>query len=157
MVTLQFYTDISDDKQQIGAYQLTDPSFTATPQQALAQAATDANRLPMMALQDGELVGFFVLVKDAGVDEVGADRKTALLIRSLSVSEAHRHQGVAAQMMAALPNFVHLEFPNVTELTLSVDHGNEAAKALYAKLQYVDTGRRRYGRYGEQYVLALAI
>ena len=154
MMKLEFYRDNVVNVQRIASYQLTDPSFTATPQQALAQAANDPNRLPVLALQDDELVGFFVLVKNAGVNEVGADSQTAILIRSLSVSEAHRHQGIATQMMTALPDFVRREFPNATELTLSVDHGNAAAQKLYAKLHYVDTGRRRYGRYGEQYVLA---
>lgn len=154
MVTLHFYQDTDTDNQRIAHYQLTNPSFTATPQQALAQASTDPDRLPVLALQDNELVGFFVLVKSAGVNEVGADPRTAILIRSLSVSEAHRHQGVATQMMTVLPDFVRQAFPEVKELTLSVDHGNVAAQKLYAKLNYLDTGRRRYGRYGEQYVLA---
>ena len=154
MLKLAFYQDNETDRARIASYQLSsNPEFTATPEQALAQAKDDADRHPVLILEDGKMVGFFVLVTGTGVDEVHADRQKAVLIRSLSVAENARGRGVATRAFKMLPEFVHEQWPAVRELTLSVDHGNSVAQGLYKKLGYTDTGKRGFGRYGTQYVL----
>ena len=106
--------------------------------------------LPLMVLADDEMVGFFVLIRNEDVQEVGADPATAILIRSLSIAENHRGQGFARQILQELPQFVREHFQRATSLTLSVAHGNLPAQELYEKAGYKDTGRR----YGEQFVLS---
>jgi len=153
MLTLVAYQDTQQERDRIASYPLSDPTFTATPQTALAIAIGNPDRLPVMILADTELVGFLVLIKNEDVREVGADPATAVLIRSLSISETQRGQGFATQALQLLPAFVRHNFPAATTLTLSVDHGNLPAQKLYEKVGYTDTGRRRFGTYGEQYVL----
>lgn len=153
MLTLKIYQNTQQDRDRIATYPLSDPTFTATPQQALAIVLDDVNRMPVMVLADTELVGFLVLIKNKDVQEVGADPATAILIRSLSIAETQRGRGFATQALQLLPDFVRRHFPTAKTLTLSVDHGNLTAQKLYEKVGYVDTGRRRYGPYGEQQVL----
>ncbi|WP_204120599.1 MULTISPECIES: GNAT family N-acetyltransferase [Levilactobacillus] len=154
MLKLEIYQNNQEDRDRIANYQLADATFTATPQQALAIALDNPDRFPLMVLADDEMVGFFVLIRNEDVQEVGADPATAILIRSLSIAENHRGQGFARRMLQALPQFVQDHFPSATSLTLSVDHGNLPAQKLYEKAGYEDTGRRRYGQYGEQFVLS---
>lgn len=157
MITLVNYQDTPEDRARVAAYPLHDATFTATPQQALAIALTDDRRLPIMILNETEMVGFLVLITGADVQEVGADPATAVLIRSLSVAETARGRGVATQALTQLPTFVRQVLPTATTLTLAVDHGNFPAQKLYTKVGYVDTGQRRFGPYGKQYILTQAV
>lgn len=157
MLTLVNYQDNREDRARVAAYPLEDPTFTATPQQALAIARDDDRRLPLMVLNATEMVGFLVLITGADVQEVGANPATAVLIRSLSIAETQRGRGFAATALTLLPAFVRQRYPAATELTLAVDHGNLPAQKLYAKVGYVDTGRRGYGTYGEQIILTQAL
>ncbi|WP_125573800.1 GNAT family N-acetyltransferase [Levilactobacillus huananensis] len=150
---LEIYQDTPHDRDLIARYPLKDPTFTATPQQALAIAMGDPERLPILVIAGSEMVGFFVLTKHDDVREVGANPATALLIRSLSVSETQRGKGIATQMLEQLPAFVREHFPFATTITLAVEAANVPAQKLYDKVGFVDTSRRRFGQYGEQYIL----
>lgn len=157
MLTLAVYQDTQQDRDRIATYPLSDPTFTATPQMALTIAIGNPDRLPLMILEDNELVGFLVLIKSEDVREVGADPATAILIRSLSISETQRGRGVATEVLQRLPEFVRQRFPAATTLVLAVDHGNFPAQKLYEKAGYTDTGRRRFGPYGKQYILTQTV
>ncbi|MFC6274192.1 GNAT family N-acetyltransferase [Levilactobacillus tangyuanensis] len=153
MLRLAAYQDDTRDRDRVANYPLKDATFTATPQMALTIAIGNTDRLPVMVLEDEELVGFLVLIKGDDVKEVGADPDVAILIRSVSVAENQRGKGYASRALQMLPEFVRRHFTFATTLVLSVDHGNLPAQKLYEKVGYVDTGRRGYGTYGEQYVL----
>ncbi|MGX6427850.1 GNAT family N-acetyltransferase [Levilactobacillus yonginensis] len=157
MLTLKCYQNVPADNALLTTYQLSDPTYTATPEQALAIANTTPDRLPVMALNGNQLVGFLVLIKGADVQEVGADPATAVLVRSFSISETHRGQGFATQMLEQLPTLVRTQLPFAREIVLSVDHGNHPAQGLYHKVGFTDTGRREFGQYGEQFVLTLSL
>jgi len=154
---LEIYQDTQRDRECIAQYPLKDPTFTATPQQALAIALGDPERMPILVMVGSEMVGFFVLTRNEDVREVGADPATAILIRSLSVSETQRGKGIATQTLQQLPAFAREHFPLATTLNLAVEAENVPAQKLYDKVGFVDTGRRRFGQYGEQYILTKAL
>ncbi|WP_203641580.1 GNAT family N-acetyltransferase [Levilactobacillus andaensis] len=154
---LEIYQDTQRDRECIAQYPLKDPTFTATPRQALAIALGDPERMPILVMVGSEMVGFFVLTRNEDVREVGADPATAILIRSLSVSETQRGKGIATQMLQQLPAFAREHFPLATTLNLAVEAENVPAQKLYDKVGFVDTGRRRFGQYGEQYILTKAL
>lgn len=59
--------------------------------------------------------------------------------------------------MLLLRDFVKSEFPSCDEIVLAVNHKNFPAQKLYAKVGFKDTGRRKIGPIGEQFILSLGL
>lgn len=56
-----------------------------------------------------------------------------------------------------MPAFVHQEFPESDEIVLAVNHKNIPAQKLYKKVGFEDTGRRKVGEMGEQFIYNLEV
>ncbi|SBV91041.1 YbbJ [uncultured Eubacteriales bacterium] len=124
--------------------------FTAYPQEIL-QTLVDIERHYILIVQKQKVVGYFVLHENNGPLEIGSHNK-ALLIRALAVSKNEQGKGHALSAMKMLPDFTKNHFKNIEELVLVVNHANIPAQNLYKKSGFSDTGIRRNGKHGLQFI-----
>ncbi|WP_067726427.1 GNAT family N-acetyltransferase [Oceanobacillus damuensis] len=110
----------------------------------------------IVILNDNEPVGFFLLHSTDRVKEY-SDNQNAMLLTSLSINHAKQGKGYAKQAMDILKKFVSDDFPNCNEIVLAVNHKNIAAQKLYEKVGFQDTGRRKTGPVGEQFIMNLML
>ena len=126
--------------------------FTGTPKECVAQSETDANRHCILALENHELVTFFVLHEKEGVKPY-AENPHAMLLRAFSTDLHHQGKGYAKQALLQLPAFIKEQFPHIDQVVLAVNVKNTAAQSLYKKCGYVDEGVRKMGRKGELVIM----
>ena len=127
--------------------------FTDTPKEAIALATRDVDRHPILAMEDGLLVTFFVLHTNEGVKPY-TDNKHAILVRTFSTSFYHIGKGYGTKALLALPHFLETNYSEINEIVLAVNYRNEAAQGLYQKCGFVDTGLRAQGKKGELIVMS---
>ncbi|WP_208586145.1 GNAT family N-acetyltransferase [Gracilibacillus suaedae] len=108
----------------------------------------------IVIVNDREPVGFFILHATDRVKEY-SDNPQAMLLTSLSINQAKQGKGYAKEAMKLLRKFVITEFPDCNEIVLAVNHKNTAAQKLYVKVGFQDTGKRKHGPIGEQFVMKL--
>lgn len=127
--------------------------FTALPNKIL-EAREGQHRI--VILSENEPVGFFLLHSTERVKEY-SDNPKAMLLTALSVNHKKQGKGFAKQGMFLLSDFVKSEFPNCDEVVLVVNHKNISAQRLYLKVGFEDTGKRKIGPIGEQFIMNLCI
>lgn len=128
--------------------------FSGRAAQTLPVAEADPLRTPVAVLLDGEPVAFFVL--DRGTPEV--DPSADLLLRAFFVDAGAQGRGVATAAVRALPAFVRQHLPGARSVVLSVNARNPAARAVYVRGGFVDTGELFLGGpAGPQHVLRLGL
>ncbi|MCK1986091.1 MULTISPECIES: GNAT family N-acetyltransferase [unclassified Peribacillus] len=127
--------------------------FTALPNKIL-EATEGQHRI--VILSENEPVGFFLLHSAERVKEY-SDNPKAMLLTALSVNHAKQGKGYAKQGMLLLSDFVKSEFPNCDEIVLVVNHKNLPAQQLYLKVGFQDTGKRKIGPIGEQFIMNLSV
>ncbi|MUK87904.1 GNAT family N-acetyltransferase [Ornithinibacillus sp. L9] len=110
----------------------------------------------IVLLHETEPVGFFLLHETERVKDY-TDNPNAMLLTSLSINHSHQGKGYAKQAMKILEEFVSVEFPQCNEIVLAVNHKNIAAQQLYKKVGFQDTGKKKNGPIGEQYILNLQL
>ncbi|MEH6992393.1 GNAT family N-acetyltransferase [Neobacillus drentensis] len=110
----------------------------------------------IVILSENEPVGFFLIHATERVKEY-SDNPRAMLLTAFSINHAHQGKGYAKQGMSLINEFVQKEFPDCNEIVLAVNHKNIPAQKLYMKVGFQDTGRRKIGRIGEQYIMALSL
>lgn len=111
---------------------------------------------PIVILSENKPVGFFLLYSTKRVKEYTTNQN-AMLLTTLSVNHAEQGKGYAKRGMLLLKDFVKSEFPSCDEIVLAVNHKNMPALKLYSKVGFNDTGRRKIGRIGEQYIMSLLL
>ncbi|WP_260288965.1 GNAT family N-acetyltransferase [Peribacillus aracenensis] len=127
--------------------------FTALPNKILE---TTEGQHRIVILSENEPVGFFLLHSTERVKEY-SDNPKAMLLTALSVNHAKQGKGYAKQGMLLLSDFVKSEFPNCDEIVLVVNHKNLPAQQLYLKVGFQDTGKRKIGPIGEQFIMNLSV
>lgn len=110
----------------------------------------------IVILHDGEPVGFFLLHATNRVKDYSSNPK-AMLLTSLSINHKEQGKGFAKQAMCLLGEFVMNEFPNCDEIVLAVNHKNISAQQLYLKVGFEDTGKKKTGPIGEQFIMNLML
>ncbi|MGG1660316.1 GNAT family N-acetyltransferase [Brevibacillus sp. NRS-1366] len=110
---------------------------------------------PIVITSECEPVGFFLLHATDRVKEYSPNK--AMLLTSFSINHAKQGKGFAKQGMLLLREFVKTEFPTCDEIVLAVNHKNIPAQRLYERVGFVDTGRRKMGPKGEQYIMSLPL
>lgn len=105
---------------------------------------------------DQEPVGFFLLHSTDRVKEY-SNNSQAMLLTALSINKIEQGKGYAKQAMLLLRRFVTDKFPHCNEIVLAVNHKNVAAQKLYEKVGFQDTGKRKVGPIGEQYIMSLMV
>lgn len=106
----------------------------------------------IVILRDKEPVGFFLLNSTDRVKDYSNNPK-AMLLTSLSINQKKQGNGYAKKAMLLVSKFVQEEFPNCNEVVLAVNHKNTAAQQLYLKTGFRDTGNRKMGPIGEQWIM----
>ncbi|WP_057913627.1 GNAT family N-acetyltransferase [Peribacillus muralis] len=122
--------------------------FTALPTKMLE---ITKERHPIVILNHNEPVGFFVLHSSDRVKDYTNNPK-AMLLTALSINHSHQGRGFAYNGMKKIQSFVNQQFSNCDEIILAVNHKNVPAQKLYEKVGFKDTGTRKIGKIGEQYI-----
>lgn len=110
----------------------------------------------IVILHDEEPVGFFLLHSTERVKDYSRNPK-AILLTSLSINHKDQGKGFAKQAMLLLGEFVANEFPKCDEIVLAVNHKNVSAQQLYLKVGFQDTGKKKIGPIGEQFIMNLML
>lgn len=110
----------------------------------------------IVILCDNEPVGFFLLHSTDRVKDYTANPK-AMLLTSLSINYKNQGKGYAKHAMLLLKEFVESEFSKCNEIILAVNHRNTSAQQLYLKVGFQDTGERKIGPIGEQFIMNLML
>ncbi|SYX86178.1 GNAT family N-acetyltransferase [Paenibacillus alvei] len=152
-VELQFYKPAY--MEALHSYQLPaeQKQFAAMPNQRLD---TSDGQHPIVITAGNQPVGFFVLNKNARVQEY-SENPQALLLTSFSIDYAKQGQGYASTGLELLKSFIPEHFPDCNEIVLAVNHKNIPAQRLYIKAGFTDTGQRCEGNIGEQYIFSLSL
>lgn len=152
---MQFYFYNESFKAAIGQYQLSEDQrrYTGDPKDCIKLSNEDSERSSILAMENNELVTFFVLHINEGVNPY-SDNDHAILLRAFSTDFRHQGKGYAKQALMRLPAFVKENFREINEIVLAVNVGNEAAQALYEKCGFIDEGERRMGPKGELIVMS---
>lgn len=152
-MNLTLYTE--QHKQLIESYKLNEEQlrFTCTPKESIEQSKNEENRSNILAVEDDQLVTFFVLHTSEGVAPY-SDNRHAILLRGFSTDERHQGKGFAKKALQLLPQFVKKQFPQIDEIVLAVNVENRVAQSLYKKCGFVDEGVRVMGKKGELIVMS---
>jgi len=152
-LSLQKYTD--SHQRALAAFQLPEEQakFTALPLEALE---ANEGRHPVVIIYGENPVGFFVLHNSGRVKDY-TDNPGAMLLTALSINHVEQGKGYAKKAMILLKDFVAQHFSDYHEVVLAVNHKNIPAQKLYKKAGFQDTGRRREGELGEQYIYAISV
>lgn len=124
--------------------------FTGIPTEIIN--ITHHKQYPIVILDNDEPAGIFLLHSTERVKDY-SDNPNAMLLTALSVHHTKQGQGIAKRGMDQLKNYVTRKFPHCNEIVLAVNHKNLPAQKLYEKVGFKDTGKRKKGRIGEQYIL----
>ncbi|MDQ0268141.1 GNAT family N-acetyltransferase [Cytobacillus purgationiresistens] len=127
--------------------------FSSLPKDSLNNAS---GRHPIVITNYGRAVGFFLLHLSDRVKNYSSNPK-ALLLTALAINQKYQGKGFAKQGMLALPYLVKENFSTYNEVILVVDEKNLSAKWLYEKAGFKDTGERRNGRIGQEWLMSLSI
>ena len=111
---------------------------------------------PIVILAGEEPVGFFLLHRTERVKEFTGN-PDAILLTAFSIDFRQQGKGYAKQGLQALPGFVAAHFTGCDEVVLAVNHKNIPAQNVYRKTGFSDTGIRRMGPRGEQFIMRLII
>jgi len=152
---MEFYFYDEGFKQAIDQYQLNEEQlrYTGDPKDCIKLSDEDSERHSILAMENDQLVTFFVLHKNEGVKPY-SDNDYAILIRAFSTDFRHQGKGYAKKALMLLPAFVRDNFTEINELVLAVNLGNEAAQGLYKKCGFIDEGVRRIGKKGELIIMS---
>ncbi|EIT86082.1 GNAT family acetyltransferase [Fictibacillus macauensis ZFHKF-1] len=145
-------------KNHIQDYELSEAqlAFTMHPKACIPLSEADGDRSSILALEDDELVSFFVLHRNDGVQPYSANRQ-AILLRAFSTDHREQGKGYAKRALAQLPQWIATHFTECNEIVLAVNLENIAAQGLYKACGFVDTGGRVMGRKGEQMIMSYAL
>ncbi len=101
------------------------------PESAFSGLLRQSHARVAVALRDGEVIGYCVLLRAADEGEIA----------NIAVSPAVRGQGVGSHLLDDAMHAASAE--GVTRLFLEVRMSNGAARALYASREFAPVGRRR--------------
>ncbi|WP_397539319.1 GNAT family N-acetyltransferase [Rummeliibacillus pycnus] len=150
---LNIYTD--QHNKLIEDYKLAEDQlrFTGTPKECIEQSKNDEERSSILAIEQEQLVTFFVLHKNEGVKPY-SQNPNAILLRAFSTDARQQGKGYAKKALQLLPQFVKNNFSGINEIVLAVNVANVAAQSLYKKCGFVDEGVRTMGEKGELIIMS---
>jgi len=127
--------------------------FTSLP---VAMLEASEGQYPIVILSESRPVGFFVLHASLRVQDY-TDNPNAMLLTSFSIDHKQQGNGYAKKGLLQIEHFVNEFFQNCNEIVLAVNHKNTAAQKVYEKVGYQDTGRRKIGSIGEQFIYSYTL
>ncbi|GGI15355.1 GNAT family N-acetyltransferase [Gottfriedia solisilvae] len=127
--------------------------FTSLP---VAMLEASDGRYPIVILSESRPVGFFILHSSSRVRDY-TDNTNAMLLTSFSIDHKQQGNGYAKIGLLQIEHFVSEFFQHCNEIVLAVNHKNIAAQKVYEKVGYQDTGRRKIGAIGEQFIYSYTL
>lgn len=100
----------------------------------------------LAVLHEHRVVGFFLLKRGASAPVWGGPK--AAVVSAMRIDVSHQGKGMGSAALKLLPPWIAEHWPESTELALSVDEENHAARRAYARAGFVDLGTRDEGRIG---------
>ncbi|MBK3497392.1 GNAT family N-acetyltransferase [Viridibacillus sp. YIM B01967] len=157
-MSVEFVNYNNQYKELVEDYQVTEEQlqFTNSPLAALELCETDADRYPIIVFHNSQLVSFFVLYINKGVEPY-SDNCNAILLRSLSTDYRHLRKGFSKSILSQLPQFIKQKFININEIILAVNAENKTAQDLYKKIGFVDNEKRIQWRNSQQIIMNYAL
>jgi ribosomal protein S18 acetylase RimI-like enzyme len=127
--------------------------FTAHPASRLG--ALRAGEEPWAVLWSGDIVGFLII--DRGyAEQYDFAWPGEPGLRSVLIDAGRQGEGIGTAAMAAVRGLMAAEYPEAASLVLTVNCSNPAAKAVYGKAGFGDTGFLFHGgRAGPQHILRM--
>ncbi|CAM5221421.1 hypothetical protein UACE39S_03385 [Ureibacillus acetophenoni] len=152
---MQLYTYDDRFKNEVEAYELSEEQlrYTGHPKDCIKLSEEDSNRYSILAMEEDELVTFFVLHKNEGVKPYSTNNNS-ILLRAFSTDFRFQGRGYAKKALTLLPEFVKENFSETNEIVLAVNLQNEPAQRLYKKCGFVDEGVRKMGKKGELIIMS---
>ncbi len=128
--------------------------FTADPMRRLQGLPPDQDAWGVLDAA-GAVVGFLVIDRGYPAAHPFA-RSGEHGLRSVLIDAARQGQGLGTAAMAGLRGLMGRDYPGVPGLVLTVNAANPAARAVYLKAGFTDTGELWLGgRAGPQHVLRM--
>ncbi|MFC7686556.1 GNAT family N-acetyltransferase [Ureibacillus sp. GCM10028918] len=142
-------------KEAIEQYQITEDQlrFTGSPMECTQLSNEDSDRYVILSIEGGNLVTYFNLHQNKGVEPYSKN-PNAILLRAFSTDFRYLGKGYAKQALKLLPAFINQHFNHINEIVLAVNLKNVLAQNLYEKCGYVDEGERRMGKKGELIIMS---
>lgn len=115
---------------------------------------------PHVIVSEDQVVGFFLIdiVYEQSIELTTKQNVTKknLGLRKFFIDRKHQGHGYAKQTLQALPAYLQSEFPYHTDLYLTVNCKNDAAKTLYLNNGFEDT-KKLYlkGPSGPQHIMRM--
>jgi RimJ/RimL family protein N-acetyltransferase len=118
--------------------------FVAPAVESLPLGDADPDRLSVAILVGKEPVGMFALDRGGYFREFDSDPQ-AVLLRAFYVASERQRRGYARAAVAAVPDFVRYQLPDVRRVVLTVNHENPTAIRTYLAGGFTDTGEDYMG------------
>lgn len=130
--------------------------FSGMPQDIIDRDKENPFKHLVIIRAKNEVAGFLELDESEDRKKY-SNNPSALLLRGFSVNPKYQGRGIATGSIYALPEFIGNEFSAFDEVVLGVNARNKAAKRLFEKAGFEDTGRRFMRTSGEQIVMSMRI
>ena len=122
---------------------------------AACEGGDPAEVAGLAILVDADIIGWVVLKRGTSAPDWVADG--AAVVSGLRIDVRHQGRGIGAAALAGMAGWVARHWPEISLLTLRVDHGNAAGIRAYEKAGWVETGERRVGRVGVERTMSLRL
>lgn len=117
--------------------------------------AADPDREGHVILADGTPAGFFAIDRDYG-EKYDFAAPGSIGVRMFSVDHAMQGRGIASAACRAMTAYFRAHYPGVETCWLTVNCRNPAARRVYEKGGFVDTGELYLGGgFGPQHIMRL--
>lgn len=158
MITIQPLTDRNNAAVHALTVDSAQHAFVSPIEDMLAARAEKPLEIPYAIQDDDLVVGFCFLNFDPAATAHYCDDATTCGLEGFLIDRRYQGQGYGIRAVAALRDFIRANFPTYTRLNLTVNSRNVAAKRMYEKAGFVDTGRLYYGgRSGPQHIYSLPL
>lgn len=156
IVSLDFYNE--QYREALAGYSLSKEQviYSGLPMESVQDCRDDPDRHPIVILYHHKPAGFLVLHGRNGAKAYSRNPH-AILLRAFSVNSLFQGRGIATKSLRILDAFIKKNDSETDEIVLAVNQKNIAARHVYRKAGYLDTGIRAMGRHGEMLILSKMI
>ncbi len=144
--------------EQLSSEQRLQAESLSITQAQIEYAGSVAKQLKVIAAESGvDMVGLAILDQEVVVGFLALKRRTkaphwatpnAAVISGMRIDQSVQGRRLGTAALTELPTWVGQNWPECTELSLSVDEDNAQAIRAYSNAGFADLGQRAQGRIG---------